>query len=706
MAYKTPGVYVEEIVKFPPSVAQVETAIPAFIGYTEKATDKINGDLKGKPTRITSMLAYETYFGFAKPETTIKVTIKDELINGESERSVLVDQPKNRAPFLMYYSLQMYFANGGGPCYINSVGRYGDNLDTSDVKVTSINNADDFKTGLAAIRKVDEPTLLLFPDATALSTDAEFYSLYNDALTQCNELQDRFTIIDTRAVDATSVIDVNIQNLRDSISSEKDYLKYGAAYYPFLKTILDYKFNDKDVILNHIDTIDPQAKIIITENVNAIDMPTAVTDIIATTGSFGTTFTGSLVTALAFLYDAALGFNIGDADPNNKNYDAPRPLTIHSHLEILIENLEALLALKKAANIEANAAISALADELPIFDISVIKTTQTNFNNLFEADGTIQEITATLKNLTINLKKHIDQANVIKIKNLIDSNTSNILEEIEKLITVSDVTSPVNTDTSLFDAVVSNWDALKSAIIDDDGDDTTDTDIGLDTNNGALHGRNLASIEELDNATYNKILTEIGNLPLELPPSSTMAGIYARVDSDRGVWKAPANVSLNYVEKPSVQISHEDQESLNVDVVAGKSINAIRTFTGKGVLVWGARTLAGNDNEWRYIPVRRFFNMAEESIKKATEQFVFEPNDKNTWVRVKAMIDNFLTTQWKAGALAGPTPDKAFYVSVGLGETMTAQDILEGKMVIEIGMAVVRPAEFIILKFSHKMQEA
>ncbi len=98
--------------------------------------------------------------------------------------------------------------------------------------------------------------------------------------------------------------------------------------------------------------------------------------------------------------------------------------------------------------------------------------------------------------------------------------------------------------------------------------------------------------------------------------------------------------------------------------------------------------------------------MVEESVKKATEQFVFEPNDKNTWVRVKAMVDNFLINQWKAGALAGSSPEQAFYVHVGLGETMTQQDILDGNMIIEIGMAAVRPAEFIVLKFSHKMQEA
>ena len=229
---------------------------------------------------------------------------------------------------------------------------------------------------------------------------------------------------------------------------------------------------------------------------------------------------------------------------------------------------------------------------------------------------------------------------------------------------------------------------------------------GKDKNNGALNGRKLSDVAAVDNSTYNKILTAIGNLPLELPPSSAIAGVYARVDKDRGVWKAPANVGLNYVTNLSVKITNEGQESLNVDTTAGKSINAIRAFTGKGILVWGARTLAGNDNEWRYVPVRRFFNMVEESVKKATSQFVFEPNDANTWVKVRAMIENFLILQWRAGALAGAKPEQAFYVRVGLGQTMTAEDILNGYMHIEIGLAVVRPAEFIVLKFSHKLQEA
>ncbi|HSR38800.1 MAG TPA: phage tail sheath C-terminal domain-containing protein, partial [Phnomibacter sp.] len=222
----------------------------------------------------------------------------------------------------------------------------------------------------------------------------------------------------------------------------------------------------------------------------------------------------------------------------------------------------------------------------------------------------------------------------------------------------------------------------------------------------AFDAGTLAAIKTADLALYNQVVSKINDLKMTLPPSATIAGIYAAVDNSRGVWKAPANVSVTLVSGLTSTITNTEQDGMNVDVTAGKSVNAIRAFAGKGILVWGGRTLAGNDNEWRYVSVRRFFNMVEESTKKATEPFVFEPNDANTWVKVQAMIENFLTNLWRQGALQGAKPEHAFYVAVGLGKTMTAVDILEGKMIVEIGMAVVRPAEFIILRFSHKMAES
>ena len=453
MNYKTPGVYVEEIPKLPTSVAQVETAIPAFIGYTEKG-------LKNEPTRITSLMEYEALFGGADLEkTAIKIDILDEVVTATITEASL-------SKFKMYYALQMYFANGGGPCYIVAVNHYKTGSTVNPVALLELT------AGLDLLEKEDEPTLIVYPDAGALGASA--YALYNSSLNQAEKLGDRFVIMDVIG---------SVDDFRTGVSATG--LKYGAAYHPKLETVLSYNFNDADVT-------------------------------VAT-------------------YKKTVGSGTVDVTPGAANLDALK---------------------------------------------------------------------------TVNSALYSQAKRVIESKHVV------------------------------------------------------------------------------------------------LAPSSTIAGVYAKVDNTSGVWKAPANVGLNYVVAPIEKISHEAQESLNVDVKAGKSINAIRAFVGKGTLVWGARTLDGNSNEWRYVSVRRFFNMVEESTKKAAASYVFESNDARTWVRVKAMIENYLNQQWMSGALAGSTPEQAYYVSIGLNETMTAQDILEGRMNIEIGMAAVRPAEFIILRFSHKLQEA
>lgn len=501
---RTPGVYIDEVSLLPPSVAGVQTGIPAFIGYTEKA--ERNGEkLLWKPTRITSLLEYQEVFGLAKAEgASLSVVINESFItrtkaDGTTE-TVLVDQffkadasanlvdpapPTLPRPSVhnMYYALELYFLNGGGPCYIVSVG---------DTTQESIDPALLVK-GLSMIKNVDEPTMIVFPEA--IHIDGDHTAVYDAALKQALLLQDRFVIMDVKAP-VNKTIAQSADAFRNA-TLDLEGLKYGAAYYPYLNCTIDY--------------------------------------------------------------------NVGNPDK------------------------------------------------------SLIK---------------------------------------IKYRKLVDG-------------------APTNPEYA-------------------DG-------YPLPNNGGPVN--TLAELKDKNSTLFEKARMALANLPIQMPPSPAMAGIYAKVDSERGVWKAPANVSLAGVTGPSVAISDEDQKILNVDDNAGKSINAIRTMTGRGTLVWGARTLAGNDNEWRYIPVRRFFNFVEESVKKATFRFVFEPNDANTWVRVRGMIENFLTLQWRQGALQGAKPEQAFFVRVGLGQTMTAVDILEGRMIVEIGMAVVRPAEFIILRFSHKMAE-
>ncbi|MGI9650999.1 phage tail sheath family protein [Chryseobacterium sp. RLHN22] len=441
MNYKTPGVYVEEKETFPPSVAQVETAIPAFIGYTGKGQ-------KNKPTKIASMLEYEALFGKANPEDFL-IDVSGDSVTGYS-----VEANITPSPFKMYYAMQMYFANGGGTCYIVSVGQENNYYSTV--------NFNELIEGLDTLKKEDEPTLIVFPDAEALGSNANI--LYKYALEQARDLKNRFVILDVNYQNDWS----EVGEFRAMLNSG-EHLKYGAAYFPKLETVLSY------------------------------------------------------------------------------NYDA-----------------ETIMVL----------------------------------------------------------------------------------------------------------------------------------------------GTALDDLKYSDSELYSKVKKAIESQPVILGPSSAIAGVYAKVDSTFGVWKAPANVGLNYVVAPKIKVSDREQDVLNVDETGGKSINVIRNFTGKGPLVWGARTLDGNSNEWRYISVRRFFNMVEESVKKATERFVFEPNTANTWIRVQTMIENFLNQQWQDGALAGSKPEEAYYVSVGLNKTMSAQDVLEGRMNIEIGMAAVRPAEFIVLRFSHKLQEA
>jgi uncharacterized protein len=560
---KTPGVYVEEVTKFPPSVAQVETAIPAFIGYTE--------NVPSKPVqRITSLLEYETLFGKANKEA---ISLKNTEDNG-----LTLVAPKVK--FLMYYSLQMYFANGGGPCYIVSVGNY---TTTGTVELSNL------KAGLDLLAIEDEPTLIVFPDATSITDQEQFYALYQDALTQAEALKDRFVILDTykgESITTTGPDNLNTINyFRNKIKSTS----YGAAYFPHLKTVLNYTF-DEGAVITHTglqpEDLTPQNGSFFQEEINALNI-----------------LKSNATTELSL--------------------PSPRP-----------KKLGDLLA-KAIAIVEK---INETAD---------VKVDLSDAKEVLEAvkDGTITDFNA-------------DQTS-----------------------------GPSGSFTSEFQQLI---------------DSLTDTEDLV----GEASGKTLEEVKLANSELYHQIKKEIASLKVVLPPSSAMAGVYAKVDSTNGVWKAPANVGVNYVETTTEKISNVEQDGLNVDAVAGKSINAIRTFTGKGTLVWGARTLDGNSNEWRYVPVRRFFNMVEESVQKATERFVFDSNTASTWVRVQAMIENFLTQQWKDGALAGSTPKEAFYVSVGLNKTMSAQDILEGRMNIEIGMAAVRPAEFIVLRFSHKLQES
>jgi phage tail sheath protein FI len=188
-----------------------------------------------------------------------------------------------------------------------------------------------------------------------------------------------------------------------------------------------------------------------------------------------------------------------------------------------------------------------------------------------------------------------------------------------------------------------------------------------------------------------------------LPPSGAMAGAYTANDATNGVWNAPANIALNAVDNTNAAITDAEQGSLNVPL-DGLAINAVRDFVGRGPLVWGARTLDGNSPDWRYIQVRRLVIYIEQSIKQALNGFASAPNDGQTWTTVTTMVGNFLTGLWSQGGLMGAKPSDAFTVQCGLGSTMTAQDILDGYMIVQVTLQIIRPAEFTTLTIKQQMQ--
>ncbi|WP_372947671.1 phage tail sheath family protein [Mariniphaga sp.] len=636
-AYKTPGVYVEEISKFPPSVAQVETAIPAFVGYTEQAVvDGVDYHAESiiKPIKIGSLPDYEFFFGGAPDPTTIEIelnpdnTVKKTVVNGVN---------------LLYDSVRMFYSNGGGDCFIVSVGGYND--EASDV------DKQELLDGLASLEKMDLPTLLVVPESVHLDV-ANAAEVHVAMLAQCNKLQDRFAVLDI--VDGDEEITPSadpVSDFRNNVGM--NFLKYGAAYYPWLKTTLSYKI-DYDAIVNGDFTqngspVGDIKSLFNSEIVDSIDnmdadIATKSTLVAPTAGTINNR--GLLQTYATELYNYFKSYFDLTFTSDTASNSAE---SIHEKQVKADSKFHNLLKILYDYNFYSQAAESDAALESPAWDNPLISDDfTTDFSPLTFSDP------ADHKNdIYVTPSTALSAAPYFKA----------LFGKAEKLVA----------------DFYAELEAVRKSRTD--------------------------NLQEVD-AVYKGIVNAIGKQGVVLPPSGAVVGIYAMVDRERGVWKAPANVSITAVKAPVVNVTHEDQESLNVDTEAGKSVNAIRAFTGKGTLVWGARTLAGNDNEWRYVPVRRFFNMVEESVKKATSQFVFEPNDANTWVKVRAMIENFLTLQWRAGALAGAKQEQAFYVRVGLGQTMTAEDILNGYMNVEIGMAVVRPAEFIILKFSHKMQES
>ncbi len=558
----TPGVSVQENTRLPYSVSLAESAVPAFIGYTELQPADYT-----KPLKINSLLEYEQYFGKAKKES---IRLKD------NEQGVVIIAPQ--AKFLMYYSLQMYFANGGGPCYIVSAGTYASA--NQGIQKSAL------VTGLNMTDTIKEPVLIVFTDAVSLTDQDEFYDLYNLAIAKADdETKNRFTLLDTYYGNSVTTSDNlnTIEKFRNKINTTS----HAAAYFPHLETVLNYTFDETQTPITHTG--------------------------LQATGQSGAVFYANEIAAL--------------------------------------DRLKSLASDEISSGSENSFVLADLLDQA--IDIA----------------AKVKE-TADVKT---GLTTAIDNARYLS-----DALYDGVIDDF-------------NENTPVFNG---EFEALKTAVLN------------AKDEKGDADGIILKDLQASHSVLYNRVKEAIRSLKVILPPSSAMAGVYARVDRMKGPWKAPANISLNGVVAPTEKISDQEQSDLNIHST-GKSVNAIRTFSGKGTLVWGARTLSGKDkkddgkdNEWKYIQVRRYYDMIRYALSGVLVNFIDEPNISFTWLHARTTLENFLNQQWKDGALAGSIPEEAYQVDVKGDQTKAKT------MNVTVKLALVRPAEFIVLNFSHQLQQS
>jgi phage tail sheath protein FI len=459
--YLSHGLKSAEVPVLTPQVVEVETALPAFVGYTAKAAGKVAKDLMLVPTKVNSMREFENFFGFPF-DNEIELTIASDSpcgyqISGFKECAL---------KYILYYSVKIYFDNGGGPCYILSVGTYQNPQQILLKRLNSSSHAG-LLDGLHKLAEVADLSLIVIPEAVKLSPD-DYSRLVRAALKQCHMLDNRFAIFDVYNGDQAHP-DFGLN--RGLFGT--DYLKYGSAYYPFVRTKMNVYINSE----------------------------------------------GS--------------------------------------------------------------------------------------------------------NIKVTYKSQV---------------------------------------------------------------------------------YHLGKLKKTDNLLFKFIMRELKSRFINLPSCGAIAGAYVTSDKKRGVWKSPDNLSLTGVMEPLISYENNGHNSKNPDPVAGKSINNICTGAGRVTQVLGARTLEINDVEERFVSVRRFKIMVKESLRTSTGWVIFEPNNHTTWQKICLIVENYLTIKWQEGALAGLIPQQAFYVKCGLGITMTSDDIREGRIIIEVGLAVLSPSDFNVISISHDLK--
>jgi phage tail sheath protein FI len=645
---KTPGVYVTEFPAFPPTASGVSTAVPCFIGYTAKAEDPVTKkQLTLQAVPVVSMADYASYFGGGKslaanyhvsfaasgsaaassPDfKALSAQIQSDKITlaGLLPCTVALQAGDDlKSQYNMYLSMQMFYANGGGFCYIISVGDY-----SQDKKKEAL------LAGLEEARALHDATILVVPDACLLS-DSDYIAVVTAMLGQAGDLRNRMAIVDLPQI--STVHDAKkLKSKADAfytgISSAQDAFSYGAAYGPALQSSF-FSAEDLDfqVLADPADADQPKFNL----------------------------------TMNHLLTSQAVGLYLSDPGKLND----------------VLDKIASAYPIEKSASQPEALDASKLTQICNADDRAILRKE--------EGDPSFEATIGALKCLaTITLPL---EAPATAPPAGGDPPTEGTGEGTEGG-TGEQGSQPQAPPAPTGDGAAGQPTKGLCAIRSKEGSS------GSQINNANLD-------KYLNNATpfLQQVEQVVANRINITPPSALLAGVWTKSDANNGVWNAPANIPLNMVVRPLVILNDQDQGDYNMPP-NGQSISILRALPGRGTVVWGARTLDGNSNDTRYIQVRRTLIYIEQSIKRSLQSFVFAANDAKTWTTVTSMIGNFLTTLWQAGGLMGTKPEEAFSVACGVPTTMTGLDVLNGYMIVNVSLQLIRPAEFIELTFTQRMQ--
>ncbi|MBU3030114.1 phage tail sheath C-terminal domain-containing protein [Paracoccus marinaquae] len=767
MVMKTPGVYIVEKSAFPNSVVQVATAIPAFIGYTEKAMNG-NVPLHLTPMKINSFSEFETYFGgppvpyFTLSEFAEREGLQPYGEDADQQQAAELPQavfttngPRGLEKFelkqvnpahLLYAAMRLFYSNGGGSCFVVSIGTYDDPIEPGPML-----------KALTRLEKETEPTMVVIPETTRLNRQ-DSANVQQQMMRHCGEvMKNRFAILDIHGgyLDERSPRGDPVASFRNDAGTNN--LDYAAAYYPWLDTSVftSRVFTYENIVLESRGKFISLLKRSVNSNKQIVEeikkVGTAVLtgDFTISVKSGGSTVLkpgdisarDDTTEAGALSYkvetregempgklvrkgstDPVAGFTQKEIEAGVISFEHDAAQGPRGSFSIVVTDEDGVQTEARTVAIVAGNEVLALPD--------VVKGTSVKID-VGSAGGDAGSVRLVGADPIDEVAVRKADQDVIAAKDAVDKAADKVTDAQTKKLADAEAAAVVKVkDKTLTLRGIGVWQVDGSAIsfapapelrdsevavkytVDVKGETQPPQEIrvlldGIDTKPPAP-SPSTATVDKTMRAIvplYNDVMNSITRYMNAMSPAAAMAGLYTMVDNSRGVWKAPANVSVNSVVAPMVNIDNLQQENLNVSTT-GKSINAIRPFVGEGTLVWGARTLDGNSLDWRYINVRRTMIMIEESIRLAAKAYVFEPNTANTWVTIRSMLENFLTSVWKAGGLAGAVPEDAFSVHVGLGETMTPVDILEGRLLITVLVAVVRPAEFIEITFQQQMQKS